>query len=113
MDGEDAALTGTLRMNEPGIGIAVYAVHGSFEAPTLTLTGQPEAQIEGVEFGQLNVIGAMNKYGIVPGRRQKEIINRARDRLIRQCLLARTNGELRLTGKVNVHAVHMKPVTIK
>jgi hypothetical protein len=73
LDGEDAALTGTLRMNEPGIGIAVYAVHGSFEAPTLTLTGQPEAQIEGVEFGQLNVIGAMNAKGEIHGDWQTAI----------------------------------------
>ncbi|MGN6269687.1 MAG: hypothetical protein ACTHM0_07320 [Sphingomonas sp.] len=67
LDGEDAALTGTLRMNEEGVGIGVYAVHGSFETPTLTLIGEPEAQIEGVEFGQLNISGALNAKGEIYG----------------------------------------------
>jgi len=67
LDGEDAALIGTLHMNEQGIGVAVYAVQGSFDAPTLTLTGQPEAQITGVEFGQLIVSGTMNARGEIHG----------------------------------------------
>ncbi|GGB95956.1 hypothetical protein GCM10011494_13040 [Novosphingobium endophyticum] len=33
LEGEDAALTGTLRINEPSVGIAVYAVQGTFDAP--------------------------------------------------------------------------------
>ncbi len=73
LDGEDATLIGTLRMNEQGVGISVYAVQGSFEAPTLTLTGQPEAQIEGIEFGQLNVSGAMNAKGEIHGDWQTTI----------------------------------------
>lgn len=67
LDGEDAALTGTLRMNEVGVGIGVYAVQGSFEAPTLTLVGQPEAQMEGVEFGLLRLTGTMNAKGELQG----------------------------------------------
>lgn len=73
LDGEDNALTGTLRINEPGVGIAVYAVQGTFEAPTLTLTGQSETQIEGVEFGQLTVTGAMNAKGEIHGDWQNTI----------------------------------------
>ena len=73
LDGEDAALTGTLRMNEQGVGIAVYTLQGSFEAPTLTLSGQPEAQIEGVEFGQLTVVGTMNAKGEIHGDWQTTI----------------------------------------
>lgn len=73
LDGEDAALTGTLRMNEPGVGIAVYAVQGSFAAPTLTLTGQAAAQIEGVVFGELTVTGAMNAKGEINGDWQTTI----------------------------------------
>src|SRR3546814_15507282 len=49
LEGEDAALSGTLRMNEEGVGIAVYAVQGSFDAPILSLTGQHLAQIEGID----------------------------------------------------------------
>lgn len=67
LDGEDAALTGTLRINEQGVGIAVYTVQGSFEAPALTLTGQPVAKIEGIEFGQLSAKGTMNAKGELHG----------------------------------------------
>lgn len=67
LDGEDQALTGTLRMNEPGVAIAVYAVQGSFEAPTLTLTGQSQSQVEGLEFGDLRATGIMNPKGEIHG----------------------------------------------
>jgi hypothetical protein len=73
LEGEDTALTGTLRMNEEGVGIAVYAVQGTFDAPSLTLTGQPQAQIEGVEFGQLSVTGTMNARGEIHGDWQTTI----------------------------------------
>ena len=67
LEGDDAALTGTLHMNEQGVGIAVYAVHGTFDAPTLSLAGQSQEQIEGVEFGQLSVTGTMNAKGEIHG----------------------------------------------
>ncbi|RJF85697.1 hypothetical protein [Sphingomonas cavernae] len=67
LEGEDSALTGTLRMNEQGVGIAVYSVQGAFEAPTLTLTGQPQVEIEDVEFGELTVTGTMNAKGEIHG----------------------------------------------
>ena len=73
LDGEDAALSGTLRMNEQGVGTAVYSVTGSFEAPRLTLTGQSEVQVEGVEFGQLIVSGTMNAKGEIHGDWQTTI----------------------------------------
>ena len=46
-----------------------------------------------------NAIGAMAKLGLIPMRRQKEIINRARDRLVRQGLLKREGMFLALTKK--------------
>lgn len=48
-----------------------------------------------------NVLGALAKLGILPGsKRKKEIINRARDRMISQGLLAKnTEGYLSLTKK--------------
>ncbi|MBI5045631.1 MAG: hypothetical protein HZC14_01325 [Candidatus Niyogibacteria bacterium] len=46
-----------------------------------------------------NVLGSMAKLGILPRRRQKEIINQSRERLVRQGLLQYTNGKLRLTTK--------------
>lgn len=67
LKGDDAALTGTLRMNEDGVGVAVYAVEGTFDAPTLSLTGGPQEEIDGVEFGQLTVNGTMNAKGEIHG----------------------------------------------
>lgn len=63
LEGDDASLTGTLRMNEAAVGIAVYSVQGTYAAPVLTLAGQPQAEIEGVAFGQLAVNGTMNAKG--------------------------------------------------
>ena len=67
LEGVDAALTGTLRMNEPGVGIAVYTVQGTFAGPTLTLTGQPQTEVEGVEYGELSVTGTLNARGEING----------------------------------------------
>lgn len=67
LQGEDEALTGTLRMNEPGVAIAVYAVEGSFEAPKLTLTGRSEVRVEGFEFGNLAATGVLNAKGEIHG----------------------------------------------
>lgn len=57
------------------------------------------AGVLGVALIAPNVLGAMAKLGMMPGRRQKEVINRARDRLVRQGLLVRERGYLRLTAK--------------
>src|SRR3989338_7820250 len=48
-----------------------------------------------------NVIGALGKMGIItPHKRRKELINRARDRLVKQGLMTRDNhGFLSLTKK--------------
>jgi len=45
-----------------------------------------------------NVIGAMAKLGIIPTKRQKEIIKRSRQRLTEQGLLEYKGGYLRLTS---------------
>ena len=49
-----------------------------------------------------NVLVAMNKLGLIPGKRQKEFIKRSRDRLIRKGLLEFKDGYLRLTPKGEV-----------
>lgn len=67
LDGDDAALTGVLRINEQGVGIAVYNVVGTFEAPTLKLTGTPAAEVEGVELGNFTGTGTMNAKGEIHG----------------------------------------------
>ena len=57
------------------------------------------AGILGVAMVATNVLGALGKLGFLRGKRQKEIVNRARDRLIRQGFLQRENGYLKLTAK--------------
>lgn len=68
LQGEDAALCGVLRMNEAGVGIVVYEIHGHFESPTLTLTGVTTTQIDGVVFGELSITGEMNAKGELRGK---------------------------------------------
>jgi CRISPR-associated endonuclease Cas2 len=46
-----------------------------------------------------NVLGAMAKLGFLPHRRQKESINRSRERLVKQGLLEYRDKKLRLTPK--------------
>src|SRR3989338_3816701 len=47
-----------------------------------------------------NVLGAMGKLGLVPGKRQKESINAARVRLVRKGWLERNKqGFLRITSR--------------
>lgn len=46
-----------------------------------------------------NVVGAMAKVGLIRSRRQREIIERSRDRMVQQGLLRREGKYLRLTTK--------------
>lgn len=46
-----------------------------------------------------NVVGAMAKAGLLPSRRQKEVVERSRDRMIRQGLLRYEGKYVRLTEK--------------
>lgn len=73
LEGSDEALVGTLRLNEPEIGVAVYAVQGSFVAPTLTLIGTPAAISESAEFGDLTATGNMNAKGEFYGDWQSNV----------------------------------------
>lgn len=46
-----------------------------------------------------NVLGAMAKFGILPGKRQREIVETSRSRMVKRGLLAYENGKLRLAKK--------------
>src|SRR3989338_11457828 len=46
-----------------------------------------------------NVLGALSKLGVVPHKRQKETVVNTKTRLVRQGLLTREDGLLRLTPK--------------
>jgi DNA-binding transcriptional regulator PaaX len=62
-----------------------------------------------------NAIGAMAKMGLIPGSRQREIINRSRDRLIRRGLLKYEHGKLRLTaaGKAQLRRLRLLDYKLK
>jgi len=53
----------------------------------------------GVALVAPNVLGGMEKLGIIPRRRYGQSINRARDRLIQKGCLVREQGKLRITRK--------------
>ena len=42
LEGEDAALVGTLRFNDTVVGLTEYSISGSFDGALLTFTGQPQ-----------------------------------------------------------------------
>lgn len=67
LEGEDAALTGTLRLNEPGVAIVVYDITGSFDGTELSITGVPRAQIEGLVLGQLTASARLDSKGELHG----------------------------------------------
>lgn len=46
-----------------------------------------------------NVVGAMAKLGMIPSPRQKDVVNRSTDRLVKQNLMEWRDSKLRLTAK--------------
>ena len=67
LDGDDAALNGTLRLNEPGVGLVVYSVQGAYNGHQLTLNGEPQTQTEGFAFGQLTATANLSTRGELTG----------------------------------------------
>ncbi len=68
------------------------------------------AGIIGIAFIAPGVIVAMDQVGLIPGRRQKEIINKSRDRLIKKGWLRYSSGHVRLTqeGKMQLRILELK-----
>lgn len=67
LEGDDASLSGTLRLNEPNVGTLVYSVQGLFDGRRLSLTGQPQTQAEGVILGQLTASAGLTSKGELRG----------------------------------------------
>jgi hypothetical protein len=67
LEGEDAALVGTLRLNELGVGLVVYKIAGSFDGARLTLTGEPQTQVAGMSFGRLTASATLDPRGNLSG----------------------------------------------
>ncbi|MFC4624271.1 hypothetical protein ACFO1V_03360 [Daeguia caeni] len=73
LSGEDTALLGTLRFNEAGVGIVVYSIAGTFDGTKLTVTGEPQNQIEGFAFGRLTAVADLNQRGEFWGQWETDI----------------------------------------
>lgn len=73
LEGEDAHLSGTLRFNDPAVGLAVYAIAGSFDGRKLDLTGTPQTQAEGIEYGRLTATAQVDPKGNLLGEWQTSI----------------------------------------
>ncbi len=73
LNGEDAALQGTLRFNEAGIGVAAFNITGSFEDGRLTIAGEPLAEIAGVSFGALTANATLGSMGELEGQWKTEV----------------------------------------
>jgi len=67
LEGNEPELTGKLHLNEPGVGLVVYSVSGSFDGNVIKLTGDPQTQMEGVVFGKLTASGKLNTRGELAG----------------------------------------------
>ena len=73
LEGEDAALTGTLRINEPGIGLYAYSVVGTFDGTRLAFTGEPQTEIDGKAFGVVKATATLGPRGNLEGEWETDI----------------------------------------
>ena len=73
LEGEDASLTGILRLNEPGVGLILYNIAGSFDGNRLTLTGEPKTRIEGMALGRLAAAATLTQKGDLEGEWETDI----------------------------------------
>jgi len=72
LTGSEDGLTGSLHLNEPGIGIAVYSIAGKFDGERLSITGQSETKIAGVYFAPLKAKAFLNSRGELQGEWETE-----------------------------------------
>lgn len=73
LEGEDTALVGTLRLNEPGVGLILFKITGSFDGARLNFTGESQSQIPGVSFGQLRANAILDQKGNLSGEWETDI----------------------------------------
>jgi hypothetical protein len=67
LEGDDDALRGRIHLNDPVFGLVVYAVNGTSDGQGLSLQGEPEKPIEGVELGKLEAKALLNSRGELEG----------------------------------------------
>lgn len=73
LQGEDAALSGVLRMNDTAHGLFSYNIEGRFDGSQLSITGQPQTDIEGLSFGRLNAVASLSPRGELIGQWETDI----------------------------------------
>lgn len=67
LEGDDDALQGRIHLNDSVFGLVVYAINGTFDGQGLSLQGEPEKSIEGVELGKLKATALLNSRGELEG----------------------------------------------
>jgi hypothetical protein len=72
-EGLDTSLSGSLKLNDEALGLAVYSVHGTFDGTKLSLSGEPQDSTNHAEFGNLKIVGVMNSKGEIDGDWQSTI----------------------------------------
>jgi hypothetical protein len=65
--GEDRALSGVLRHNDPGFGITVYKLTGSFAGSKLVIEGTTDRTLESVEFPPIKATAVLQQVGSLEG----------------------------------------------
>lgn len=73
LDGDDTALSGTLRLNDTVSGLTVYRVQGRFDKNRIELTGEPAHEINGVILGRLTANATLNTRGELVGEWRTDI----------------------------------------
>ncbi len=73
LKGDDDALTGTLHVNEDGLGLYAYDITGSFDGARLSLSGKLEKEVEGAVFGELRATADLTPRGDLDGEWETNI----------------------------------------
>ncbi|MGD9544217.1 MAG: hypothetical protein AB7F41_01740 [Methylocystis sp.] len=67
LDGPDSDLVGTLHINDPHAGVAVFRVQGAFDGSRVSFSGEPQTVAEGMTLGQLKASGVLDPKGNLTG----------------------------------------------
>jgi len=73
LEGEDDALRGTLRVNDPTYGLTVFEVGGTFQSGLLDLKGTPTQKPDAIAVGNVDAKGKLDSKGEVRGEWQSDI----------------------------------------
>lgn len=72
LDGDDSALTGTLRLLDSEAGITLYAITAKFDGTRLELTGEPQNASPEMPLSKLTATAVLSPKGVLNGDWQTE-----------------------------------------